>query len=101
MDCPADDKRPSQSGKRIPANTATTERRTDTLPSAESWHPLSIYRLLRDFLLFHVGSNYRRLPRSTRNASGTLRGFSRLLPSIDRRGLYWFALRPLSPGCRV
>jgi len=32
-------KKPSQSRDKIPANTATAKRRTQTLPSAENWHP--------------------------------------------------------------
>jgi hypothetical protein len=32
-------KMPSQSRKEIPAKTATTKRRTQTLPTAESWLP--------------------------------------------------------------
>jgi hypothetical protein len=35
----AGDKRPRQSREKIPAKTATAKRRTQTLPSAESWHP--------------------------------------------------------------
>src|SRR5450755_1006240 len=31
--------RPSQSRKKIPVKTATAKRRTQTLPTAESWHP--------------------------------------------------------------
>jgi hypothetical protein len=30
---------PSESGKKIPARTTTAKRRTQTLPTAESWHP--------------------------------------------------------------
>src|SRR5271155_4802250 len=32
-------KKPRQSREKIPAKTATAKRRTQTLPSAESWHP--------------------------------------------------------------
>jgi len=35
----ADDKRPNQGRKKIPAKTTTAKRRTQTLPTAESWHP--------------------------------------------------------------
>jgi hypothetical protein len=34
-----DFKKPRQSREKIPAKTATAKRRTQTLPSAESWHP--------------------------------------------------------------
>jgi hypothetical protein len=30
---------PSETRKKIPAKTATAKRRTQTLPTAESWHP--------------------------------------------------------------
>jgi len=33
------DDRPSQSREKIPAKNATAKRRTQTLPTAESWHP--------------------------------------------------------------
>src|SRR5260370_35700489 len=32
-------KKPSESRKKIPAKTKTAKRRTQTLPTAESWHP--------------------------------------------------------------
>jgi hypothetical protein len=32
-------KKPSERGKKIPAKTKTAKRRTQTLPTAESWHP--------------------------------------------------------------
>ncbi len=35
----AGDKRPSQSREKNPAKNATAKRRTQTLPTAESWHP--------------------------------------------------------------
>ena len=35
----AGDKRPNQGRKKIPAKTTTAKRRTQTLPTAESWHP--------------------------------------------------------------
>jgi hypothetical protein len=35
----AGDKKPSHDRKKIPAKTATAIQRTQTLPSAESWHP--------------------------------------------------------------
>jgi hypothetical protein len=35
----ADDKKPRQTREKNPAKTATAKRRTQTLPSAESWHP--------------------------------------------------------------
>jgi hypothetical protein len=35
----AGDERPNQSRKKIPAKTTTAKRRTQTLPTAESWHP--------------------------------------------------------------
>src|ERR1700730_12532948 len=46
-------KNPSQSRKKVPAKTTTAKRRTQTLPTAGSWHPGSKDRLLRDFVLFH------------------------------------------------
>src|SRR5450759_4676267 len=78
-------KKPSQSRKKIPAKTTTAKRRTQTLPTAESWHPGWKDRLLRDFLLFHVESNCRERPPCSRNVSGTSHGFSRSLLSIGRR----------------
>src|SRR5580658_2915102 len=35
----ADDKKPSQSRRKVPAKNTTARRRTQTLPTAESWHP--------------------------------------------------------------
>jgi hypothetical protein len=31
--------KPSQRRKKVPAKTTTAKRRTQTLPTAESWHP--------------------------------------------------------------
>jgi hypothetical protein len=35
----AGNKKPSATGKDIPARTKTAKQRTQTLPTAESWHP--------------------------------------------------------------
>jgi hypothetical protein len=34
-----DDNKPSENRKKIPAKATTAKRRTQTLPTAESWHP--------------------------------------------------------------
>src|ERR1039457_5131815 len=88
----ASGKKPSLGRKKIPAKTTTAKRRTQTLPTAESWHPGWKDRLLRDFLLFHVESNCRERPPCSRKVSRTSHGFSRSLLSIGRRDLCFSGL---------
>src|SRR5260370_30157308 len=94
-------KKPSERGKKIPAKTKTAKRRTQTLPTAQSWHPCWRGRLLRDFLLFHVESNWRKRHPCCRDVSGTWHGFSRWLLSDDHRDCCFSGLRRPLPDYRV